>query len=175
MDMKIHSFDEVNRLDNELFSIANYEITEGKLIIPKTQEEIYEIHNKIADKFNYYKQMIQSGECSLEFIKWHILDKYGPFPQPKEEINLDDPQCIDEITEWDKIETYIRELKTKENNEMNTIVNNIISSVLSPKIIKTEQNADEEPKPPKLPKLLPETKKNKRQKSNEKNKNKPRD
>jgi hypothetical protein len=58
---------------------------------------------------------------------------------------------------------------------MNTIVNNIISSVLSPKIIKTEQNADEEPKPPKLPKLLPETKKNKRQKSNEKNKNKPRD
>jgi hypothetical protein len=79
--MRKPTFEEVIYLDNNLYQLAIYEVTKGQIVIPKSMPQLIKLQDKIADKFNYYKRQIQSGECTYEFIKWHILGTYGAYPQ----------------------------------------------------------------------------------------------
>jgi hypothetical protein len=78
---KSYSINEVMCLDHLLQQLATYEVCGGKILIPKSPEEAFELHKKMAEKFNYFKRLIRSGECTVEFIKQSVLRKNGPFPQ----------------------------------------------------------------------------------------------
>lgn len=95
-NMKNYSFDDVLRLDQYLHKLALYEVTGGMMIISKGPEEQFELELKIAKTFNYFKKMIQSGECTYEFIKTRVLEKNGPFFQNFSKV--DDPN---NIKDWD--------------------------------------------------------------------------
>jgi len=76
---KDYSFEEVSKLDNALFQLASYDVTQGLLVVPETLEGESNLARKTMSRFNYLKKLIQSGECTYEFIKNHILAKNGPF------------------------------------------------------------------------------------------------
>ena len=99
--MRKPTFNEVSQLDNDLYQLALYTVTKGKMVLPKSMPEMIDLQDKIVGKFNYYKTQIQSGECTFNFIKWSVLGKYGPYPQPKSKNN--DEWSYDDIT------SYIRE------------------------------------------------------------------
>ena len=84
--MKDYSFNDIFNTDMSLYKLAHYEVTEGMILVPKTQDELFKIEEQIANKFNYFKKMIQSGECTYDFIKCQVLEKNGPFPKNKESI-----------------------------------------------------------------------------------------
>jgi hypothetical protein len=88
--MKRHTFSDIRDFDNELYQLALYEITEGKIIIPKSSLQLVKLQEKVAEKFNYYKKLIQDGECTLDFIKQDVLGTYGPFPRVKNKMDYDD-------------------------------------------------------------------------------------
>jgi hypothetical protein len=79
-----HSFEEVTQLDNAILHLATYNITKGLLLVPKNAEDVIAMHEKVANKFNEFKYLIQRGECSLEDIKHNVLSEYGPFKRVKE-------------------------------------------------------------------------------------------
>jgi hypothetical protein len=75
------SLDEVFRVDQLLYQLASYEVSGGKLIVPNSIEAAFKFQKKTAEKFNYFKSLIQKGECSIDFIKNKVLTKNGPFPK----------------------------------------------------------------------------------------------
>jgi hypothetical protein len=56
--------------------------------------------------------MIRKGECTYDFIKWHVLDKNGPFAQDTSKIlDINSP---DDILDW---EAENKKLPSKEEEE----------------------------------------------------------
>ena len=78
-NMKPHSFREVTDLDNALYQLAVYEVSNGLVLTPRTMEEYSYLQEEIIRKFNYFKRYIQNNECGFEFLRYSILDKNGPF------------------------------------------------------------------------------------------------
>ena len=97
--MRTPSLDDVFKMDQLLHQLASYEISEGRIIVPKSLEEAMELQKKTADKFNYFKTLIQSGECTMDFIKYCVLKKNGPFHK-EENIDINSPDFVDKITSW---------------------------------------------------------------------------
>lgn len=98
--MKIRNFDETTRLDHELYRLASYEVTHGMIIVPHSLGEVVDLQEKIAKRFNYFKRLIRTGECTFEFIKRNVLQDNGPFVQ--EELSLDDPDYFNKLSVLDK-------------------------------------------------------------------------
>jgi hypothetical protein len=94
-----HTFDEVMKLDQSLQYLASYELSHGKMIIPKSMDEMMELNAKIAEKFNYFKALIHSGECTFDFIKNSVLSKNGPYPRAKFNIDSINTQSFDKEEE----------------------------------------------------------------------------
>jgi hypothetical protein len=82
-------FEEAIRNDKTLQYLASYDVTCGNMFVPKTPEEIDELNLKIANKFNYFKKLIRSGECTLDFISQTVLLRHGAFVQDKKK-NVED-------------------------------------------------------------------------------------
>jgi len=99
-----HTFDEVMKLDQSLQYLASYELSHGKMIVPKSMEEMMELNAKIAEKFNYFKTLIQSGECTFDFIKNSVLAKNGPYPHAKFDIDSINTHSFDKEEELDPTE-----------------------------------------------------------------------
>lgn len=97
--MKDPSINDVFYIDQLLHQLASYEVTRGLIVVPKSVEEAMELQQKTADKFNYFKTLIRKGECTIDFIKYQVLKKNGPYPQEKE-LSIDDPNLIDKIADW---------------------------------------------------------------------------
>lgn len=97
----MRSFEETAMLDDSLHQLAFYEVTEGKLIAPKNAEDIVNLHQKVANKFNYYKDLIHRGECTIDMIRNDVLGTYGPFPRSKP-LNVDDPNFINRLAEQEQ-------------------------------------------------------------------------
>ena len=72
-----HLFDEIVRRDQELYSLATYEVAHGRIMVFSDPEKMMDIKTKVADKYNYFKTLIQKGECSFDFIKKTVLMKNG--------------------------------------------------------------------------------------------------
>ena len=111
-------FDEALKNDKLLQYLANYEVTGGNIIFPKTQEEIDELSTKIANKFNYFKKLIRDGECTLDFISENVFLKNGAFVQSKK--NIDD--IYKEIVDNNSIN--LNESDENLINELASIINN---------------------------------------------------
>ena len=99
-----HTFDEVMKLDQSLQYLASYELSHGKMIVPKSMEEMMELNAKIAEKFNYFKALIHSGECTFDFIKNSVLAKNGPYPHTKFNIDSINTHSFNKEEELDPTE-----------------------------------------------------------------------
>jgi hypothetical protein len=95
------SFDEVMQLDQSLQYLASYEVTKGLITIPNSHEELIDLNEKIATRFNYFKGLIQRGECTFDFIRNSVLKKYGAFPRDKTPIDFSDTKCFEQVAEQD--------------------------------------------------------------------------
>ncbi len=120
INMKTHSFEEIIRLDQSLQRLALYEVTKGMMIIPKSPEEQFRLETKVAKTFNYFKKMIQKGECTYDFIKWHVLDKNGPFVQNSSKISeITSPS---DILDWEtESKNMLGPEKTEDQESLNFI------------------------------------------------------
>lgn len=85
--MADYSFNEIQRLDGEIYQLAYYEATKGQFLVVNEQADLLEIQKKVAKSFNNMKSMIRRGECSLEFIKENIIAKYGPIYRGNDKFN----------------------------------------------------------------------------------------
>ena len=84
------SFNEAVKLDALLFNLATYDMSKGLAYIPDSADGFIEFQKSIAQKFNYYKRLIQIGEMTFEDIQQSIVEKNGPFLQPK-------PKTVDDV------------------------------------------------------------------------------
>ena len=73
-----YSFENIKRLDIVLYQIAYYDVTKGMSIVNET-ENLLDLQNNIARKFNVMKSMVKRGECTVDFFKDRVYEKYGPF------------------------------------------------------------------------------------------------
>jgi len=115
------TFEEVIRMDENLRYLATYEVTGGKMIVPLHPEDMFDITKDIAEKFNYFKKLIQDGECTYEFIKTTVLSKNGPYIQNKKPLDFSDPKCFLEDDALEIIGT------PKEN--LQNLIEKMVSSV----------------------------------------------
>jgi len=119
INMSNSHLDDVFKIDQLLHQLASYEVTGGKMVVPSSFEEVYELNKKTADKFNYFKMLIQKGECSIDFIKERVLRKNGPFPK-EVPISVDNPELLEKILDWQKEEE--KEEKDRETNFINGLI-----------------------------------------------------
>lgn len=88
---KRYSFDETMELDRTLHDLAMYAVTKGMIVMPSTMEDFMDLRKKANAKFNELKRLIQTNECTFEFIKNKILGSCGAYPKvplhtPEEEV-----------------------------------------------------------------------------------------
>jgi SAM-dependent methyltransferase len=82
----------------ELLNIADH------ITALDSSEEMMELNAKIAEKFNYFKALIHSGECTFDFIKNSVLAKNGPYPHTKFNIDSINTQSFEKEEELDPTE-----------------------------------------------------------------------
>ena len=108
--MTSYSFEEVMRMDQALHQLAAYEVTKGRIVVPRSQEEFIELQDKIVNRFNYFKTLIQKRECTLQYIRKSVLQKNGPFPKAKSsDFDNFDFKQLDEIDDVREKETGFAE------------------------------------------------------------------
>jgi len=81
MEQDFLNFDNVSKIDSEIYQLAMYEVTEGKLFFLKESSELVKLQGLVISKFNYLKSLIQRGSITLEQLRKDILSKNGPFKQ----------------------------------------------------------------------------------------------
>lgn len=161
------SFEETGQIDDQIHQLALYTATEGKIIMPKDQESLMEIHRKMAHFFNYYKKLIQDNESSLEDIREDVLSTYGPFPATKR-LDIEDPFFFTKLTEIEEkqmIDKGTMIVAQKQSNEAQSMIQNILKNFAFPV---PEQKGKIEIKdilPLQLPSALSKTKTKKRKKN----------
>lgn len=122
--MKKYTFEDVSYLDDQLYQLALYEATKGKLIIPRSPEQMLRLQEKVATKFNYYKDIIRSGEADMDFIAYQVLKKYGPYAQDTEEMDEPDYDVITRyISERDAAEAEIKVINQRTNDILDSLMN----------------------------------------------------
>lgn len=87
-------FEEILRRDQELYSLATYDIAQGMIMVMNSPEESMKMRKRVAGKYNYFKKLIQSGECTFDFIRKTVLMNNGPV---KQDLTMD--QYIEDLIE----------------------------------------------------------------------------
>lgn len=102
-----YSFDEIMKMDNDLLQLAVYESSGGHVFVPKSQEDLLAFHVKNAEIFNQFKDMIRSGETTLEELKIQVGNRWGAVEQNN--TNETTPDNIDAIIKEIDEENTLRE------------------------------------------------------------------
>lgn len=93
------------QMDQLLFQLATYETTSGLAFVPADIDEAINIQRCIAKKFNFFKRMIQNGECTLEELQQLVITRNGPVPNKNHNLSLE--ESLEEM-----LKTPIEEEKT---------------------------------------------------------------
>lgn len=129
--MKKYTFSEVFDLDEALQQLANYEIAGGKILTPKNMEEYKALQRKVVEKFNYFKDLIQNGDCTFDFIKQNVLRKNGAYG-PLEDIDLDAPEAFTyEDTQEINIGSYFSPQKIPDSSHPHDQAENYLNEILN--------------------------------------------
>jgi len=111
-----YTFEEVFDLDDTLYKLALYEVNKGKMSILTSHEELMDVHLECAEKFNYFKDLIQSGECTLEYLKDTVLFKNGPYHQydlidtPEKLVDRLDSEDANRLEEGEDINSFYNKI-----------------------------------------------------------------
>lgn len=103
-NMSNHSFEEVGRMDQALQNLALYDVAHGLIFVPHSIDEAMAFQTKVAEKFNYFKRLIQNRECTFDFIRNEVLSKNGPFPKGPA---IAPDKMIDQIEKWAQEESEV--------------------------------------------------------------------
>jgi len=115
------SFDETMQIDNAIYQLASYDSSDGMIKIPGNSEETYEHQKKIADKFNYFKRLIQNGESSFSDIQKAVIMRSGPFSFNKH--NLSTEQAVDKLIEDSKSNSKMNDSYLSKDEVRNNVAN----------------------------------------------------
>lgn len=88
-------FDDAVKLDRYLFEMAAYDVTNGFIPSITCPEDIHNLQEETAKRFNYFKKQIRSGETTISDLSKFIALKNGPFKNKK----LTDEQMIENVME----------------------------------------------------------------------------
>jgi hypothetical protein len=119
-----YTFNEVFALDYALKKLAVYEVAGGKMVIPSSMEETTQFELDCAKKFNYFKGLVQSGECTIAYLKNTVLSRNGAYPSVNEVIETPE-EWLEEI-EADE-QRQIEETDAVNNiyNQVSDLMNNL--------------------------------------------------
>ena len=100
--MKHYTFNEVFELDEILYKLAMYEVTKGKIHLLQEMDKLLEVQTECVNKFNYFKDLVRSGECTIQSLKDSVLYKNGPYCQTDNDIPIDNPEKLIEKMEQEE-------------------------------------------------------------------------
>jgi hypothetical protein len=89
------SFEDALKCDQMIHHLATYEVSGGMIFMPKNIQELMDFQKKVAEKFNYFKHLVQSGEISLVELSDSVADRNGPFCNKKR--NMTDDELNEEL------------------------------------------------------------------------------
>jgi len=95
IEEKNYDFDVVSDIDSQIYQLAMYDVTKGKLFFIQDAEKLVELQKRVILKFNYLKAIIQRGDATLKKLRNDILKNYGPYKKDKEENFLDGLDSLD--------------------------------------------------------------------------------
>ena len=121
--MKKYTFDDVSRGDEKLYQLALYEVTKGKIVVPKCPKQLFSLQEKVAGKFNYYKDIIQGGEGDLDFIAYQVFSKYGPYAREKDGGEIEYEAITKYITDKDEDDKEMKVINGRANDVLNSLMN----------------------------------------------------
>lgn len=96
MNFDINFFQDAMKYDKMIYDLAFYDVTDGMILIPNGMEDVLEIQKKVANKFNYFKRLIQSGEMTYMDLNRSVTARCGPFNNANK--HLTDDEMIEEVT-----------------------------------------------------------------------------
>ena len=76
-----YRLEEVMEWDHLLYQLAAYEVNKGMIAIIVDPQQLVNTARKTANTFNYFKRLIQNGECTFEYLYNNVLLRNGPFSQ----------------------------------------------------------------------------------------------
>ncbi len=88
MAKRRYTFEELQKMDEEILALAAYESAGGMLFTPSSQAELAKFNAKLVVKFNYFKSMLRAGEVTLFELKDLVYTKNGAVLQ-KDEDDID--------------------------------------------------------------------------------------
>lgn len=126
-------------LDSQLYQLASYDVTKGRIIFCDTAEMEDEFKKKVIQKFNHFKDRIQDGEYTFVQLRDYILSKYGPYKQTKltEEQELNELEKIANtpMRDDDDGEDFLLpppQSETSYNTDFMKTISNILDSLKIP-------------------------------------------
>lgn len=136
---KRYSFDEIMRMDAVLLQMAIYETSQGKIFIPKSPEELMEFQIKSSGIFNYFKNLIRTGEITFDELQSQVAEKWGPLQQETSgEVDIDKM-----LSDMDK-ENAEQESEKKALNHIANMLRSIFSDSSPPIMAEaTEDSGDQ--------------------------------
>lgn len=94
------SYNEARKLDNILYELCIYDVSNGQMLSFEEPEEIMDLQKQIADRFNLYKRLIQLGEVTFEELISDITARNSAINYSYTEVNNENIE--DKIAEWEE-------------------------------------------------------------------------
>ncbi len=126
MAKRRYTFEELQKMDEEILALSAYEAAGGMLISPSSPEEIIRFNTKLAAKFNYFKSMLRAGEVTLLELKDLVYTKNGAVPQSDEE-------DIDKLISGIEQENAEMEMGEKLGNSLMKSISSMFKNKIQPK------------------------------------------
>jgi hypothetical protein len=115
-----HTFGQIIQIDELLLQLSVYEVGRGLMPIEMNQEIYLDMQKEINTKFNYFKQLIRSGEFTLDQLAFKVANKWGAV-KAESDVNFEDTSeenmdgiikdIFEEIEEREKTERGIDAVK----------------------------------------------------------------
>ena len=123
--MKIPTLQDMSRFDKMLYDLAAYDVAKGAVLTTSSQEASYELHQRIFERFNYFKLLIKTNECNMAFLQYTILRKYSA---------LTDAEFIAKYGEYHEgMNKYY--MLDEDEQELNKIMSFIVSNPVYKKML----------------------------------------
>ena len=124
------SYEEASRREKRLRELCEYDLCEGKLLtLDKDQASSF--GEKVFNRFNFYKSLIQTGEYSYDELVDFIVNKHAlkSMIDKKFDITTDEgisylfSQSEKNVLEKENLESDIEKIKSLYNTSISSIVN----------------------------------------------------
>lgn len=114
------SYQDAMARDKLLYELSMYDLCGGMMRIIKSEEDYMEFNQKIFDRFNFYKRLIQIGEYTFDELVNDILSRNAAIKIENKKINLNSDKDINNI-----ISKFEKDIEEKEKSPVNDFLNSM--------------------------------------------------